>query len=126
MSLARRNLIKMISVYHLGLLLLLMIVVFSIVPAYAEDEPGDIIVTHQGNFNLEEPEQKSEDTVFEPASFHGLPLWVQVAYWSGSIGTIIKSIIIAPMVIRKRKVKNRFLAGTKIRSLVILPIIRVV
>ncbi|MDI6896698.1 hypothetical protein [Methanocella conradii] len=82
MSLARRNLIKMISVYHLELLLLLMIVVFSIVPAYAEDEPGDIIVTHQGNFNLEEPEQKSEDTVFEPASFHGLPLWVQVAYWS--------------------------------------------
>ncbi len=110
MALAKRRRLSLWRMYQ-PWLFLLSIIAISMVPACASDAPDPIIVTHPGNFTLEELEQKSKDVVYEPVSFDELPLWVKVAYWSGTIGTILGSIFIAPMIIRK--VKKSFTSRNK-------------
>ncbi|MDI6898023.1 winged helix-turn-helix transcriptional regulator [Methanocella conradii] len=84
-------------------LILSVFLIISIVLAYAEDKPGDLIFVSGYDVNLAHVEMEcaGESDMDRQLSFFDLPFWVQMAYLWGSIRAILGSLIIFPGAVRK-------------------------
>lgn len=104
MALAIRDVLSFKRAGMLELILLAFLIVF-IVSAYAEDGPGDLIIISGCDVNLITAElgHAYRSSMDGQVSFLDLPLWIKVAYISGSIGTILGSLIVLPAGLRKAK-----------------------
>lgn len=82
--------------------LLIFTIIFTVSACAQEYPEGYIVRPHsEANLTPEESALVDRSGADGTVSFWELPLWIQVAYLSGSIGTILGSLIFFPMVVRK-------------------------